>query len=121
MTYDNRNIVNVYANRFRTEWTNTDLRIRFGEIMFTSNVVNTDDGDPSHSNRKLFVEERVGLTMTWLTAKELRDTLNELLAEYEKANGELVDGVTIEWKSKTTKTPSGPTEPPLEPPATESA
>ena len=96
MIYDNRNIVNVYANRFRTEWTSADLRIRFGEIMYTSNVVsNAADSDPARSHRKLFVEERVGLTMTWLMAKELRDALDELVTKYEKANGTIVDGTVI--------------------------
>jgi len=117
MVYDSENIVNVYANRFRTEWTNTDLRIRFGEIMFQSKMLKGDAAPKSQ--RTLIIEERVGLTMTWLTAKELRDELNTLITKYEAANGELVDGVVVSMGSTE---PTGTKEPIPEPEApTESA
>jgi len=90
VVYKNQNMVSVYANRYKTEWTNTDLRIRFGEIMFSA------------PGKHLVIEERVGVTMTWLTAKELRDDLNLLVAKYEEANGEIIDGVVISTRPKAT-------------------
>jgi hypothetical protein len=93
MTWKSQNIINIYANRFRTEWTNTDLRVRLGEMMFSFD-------DPAR--KKLVVEERVGVTMTWLTAKELRDQLDLLITKYEAANGEILDGEVISTKSTDT-------------------
>jgi hypothetical protein len=88
MEYTNTNNLSVYANRFRAEWTNTDIRIRFGEIMY---------GVPG---KHLVIEERVAVTMTWLRAKELRDDLNVFIAKYEEVNGELKDPEVISTKSK---------------------
>jgi hypothetical protein len=99
MEYKSDKMISVYANRYYTEWTNTDLRIRFGEIMFVA---------PGQKNKKLIIEERVGVTMSWLRAKQLRDTLNELIEKYEKANGELIDGEIISIKGEETIEPVGP-------------
>ncbi len=100
MVYDSTNIVNIYANMFRTEWTNTDLRIRFGELLYSSSDA---------ARKTLVVEERIGVTITWLRAKELRDQLNLLVTKYEEANGQLVEMKVISTRApKTTDT----TEPP---------
>jgi hypothetical protein len=90
MEYKNDKMISVYANRYFTEWTNTDLRIRFGEIMFVA---------PGQKTKKLIIEERVGVTMSWLRAKQLRDSLSELIEIYEKVNGELTDGQVISTES----------------------
>jgi hypothetical protein len=86
-TYRDEKIVNVYANKFRSEWTNTDVRIRFGETLYISSP-----------EKLLVVEERVGVTMTFLTAKRLRNALNHLIARYEEVNGEIVEGDVFDWK-----------------------
>lgn len=88
----NDHIINVYANRYRTEWSDYDLRIRFGEMLYV--------GSTSKSNKKLIIEERVGVTMTWKTAKELRDHLDMLVKTYEEANGEIKEAIVIDTSKK---------------------
>lgn len=96
MEYNSDKMISVYANRYYTEWTNVDLRIRFGEIMFAS---------PGSKDKKLIIEERVGVTLSWLRAKQLRDSLNQLIDIYERVNGEIKEGDVISTKTSSNVEP----------------
>jgi hypothetical protein len=71
-------MVSAYANRHYFEWTESDVRIRFGEEVFIT---------PAHDDT--VIEEKVAVTVTWLAAKHLRNGLSELISSYESANGEI--------------------------------
>ncbi|HEY1937646.1 MAG TPA: DUF3467 domain-containing protein [Candidatus Angelobacter sp.] len=69
---------NIYANVALTSWTLFDVRVRLGQLIPASDY----EGD-------FVIEEQGTVTFSWHEAKILRDGLNDLLMEYEKANGEL--------------------------------
>jgi Protein of unknown function (DUF3467) len=77
-------IQSVYGNIVLVNWTLHDVRIRFSELMYT-----TDPANPTTVNQIGVIEERVGVTIPWTQAKLLRDNLNTAIAAYEKVNGEL--------------------------------
>ena len=71
-------IYDLYANMIHASWTLYDVRLRFGQLIPTQDY--TAD---------FVIEEQATVTMSWHEAKIARDALNELIARYEKTNGEL--------------------------------
>jgi hypothetical protein len=68
----------IYANCTHASWTAFDLRLQFGCV-----VVSEESPD-------VLVVENVGaVTLSWHHLKTLRDNLSQLIAVYEKVNGEL--------------------------------
>jgi len=83
----------AYANIVNLNWTLTDLRIRFGELL---QVI--DEQNPTWAAQRGVVLERVSVTIPWIQAKRLRDMLDGVIRNYEEINGELVQA----------KLPAGP-------------
>jgi len=79
-------VVSIYANVSILNWTMTDVRIRFGELI---QIVAEDIAEPWGARRPI-VEERVGVTIPWTQAKYLRNQLDELINSYELLNPEIV-------------------------------
>jgi hypothetical protein len=71
----------VYANVIAASWTLTDVRFRIGQV-----VPNPNADDPKNP---FVTEERAAVTIAWAQAKWLRDNLINLIASYEKVNGEI--------------------------------
>jgi hypothetical protein len=69
----------IYSNYVNASWTLFDVRVTFGQLL------PLDVG----SNSGFVVEERAAVTIAWAEAKILRDALNDLVARYEKVNGEI--------------------------------
>jgi hypothetical protein len=74
----------AYGNIVNLNWTLTDVRIRFGELLSVPN-----DDDPTWKNQHSLILERVSVTIPWIQAKSLRDLLNTVVTNYEAINGEL--------------------------------
>jgi len=74
----------AYANIVNLNWTLTDLRIRFGELL---QVI--DDQNPTWGAQRGIVLERVSVTIPWIQAKALRDMLDGVVRNFEVLNGEL--------------------------------
>ena len=69
----------IYANYLHVSWTLFDVRIQLGHLIPT--------GDELTSG---FAVEQLGaVTVAWAEAKVLRDALTDLVAKYEKTNGEI--------------------------------
>src|SRR5690348_6088338 len=74
----NEKMPEVYGNFFHSTWTLFDVRVRVGELV------------PDPSDEKSFlVEERAAVTFSWPQAKILANTLAQLVASFEKTNGEI--------------------------------
>lgn len=73
-----------YANIVSTDWTLTDVQLRFFALMYGPNP-----DSPIYSNQSGIIEERASMTIPWHQAKVLRDMLADAVAAYESANGEL--------------------------------
>lgn len=73
-----------YGNLVRIDWTLTDVHVRVGELMYT-----TDLHDPLLKNQIPIFEDRVSVTIPWQQAKILRDLLIGVIDSYESVNGEL--------------------------------
>jgi len=71
----------VYSNHYFLNWSTSDLRIRFGQMI----PVNTD----AAAKVNYVVEEKAAVTMSWAQAKALKDTLNDVVTRFEGANGEI--------------------------------
>ena len=69
----------LYANILHPTWTLFDVRLIIGHLRSV-------EGDP---DRGFVVEEVGGLTLAWPHVKILRDMLVEIVANYEKVNGEI--------------------------------
>jgi hypothetical protein len=69
----------IYCNYVTASWTLFDARIVLGQLIPVDNA--------SHSG--FLVEERAAVTVAWAEAKVLRDALTDLVARYEKINGEI--------------------------------
>jgi hypothetical protein len=69
----------IYGNYFHVSWTLFDVRFQLGQLI------------PKDTNiqSSFFAEHRGAVTIAWPEAKLLRDTLIDLVARYEKANGEI--------------------------------
>lgn len=73
-----------YSNVFNLNWTQTDVRLRFGELI----QISTDE-KRTWQNQQPVIEERAAVTIPWSQAKVLRDILDAVIQSYEKLNGEL--------------------------------
>src|SRR5271169_3481731 len=69
----------IYTNYLHASWTLFDVRVIAGQLVPLSN----------DSISGFVAEERVALTFAWPQAKVLRDALIDLVARYEKTNGEI--------------------------------
>jgi hypothetical protein len=69
----------IYSNYMNASWTLFDGRIALGQI------VPLDSG----GSPEFVVEERAAVIIAWPEAKVIRDALIDLVARYEKANGEI--------------------------------
>jgi hypothetical protein len=74
----------AYANMVNMNWTLTDVRIRFGELLQVPN-----DDAPTWQNQHGILLERVSVTIPWHQAKILRNLLDQVVRNYEEINGEL--------------------------------
>jgi hypothetical protein len=74
----------AYANMVNMNWTLTDVRIRFGELLHVPNEEN-----PTWENQHGILLERVSVTIPWIQAKVLRNMLDAIVRNYEAINGEL--------------------------------
>jgi hypothetical protein len=73
--------VNLYANFVEVFYTPVDVSVAAGRII--------PKFAPINPTQPLEVEEQGTVTMSWWSAKILRDQLTQLIASYEKANGEI--------------------------------
>jgi len=73
--------VQMYSNFTNASWTLTDISIAIGRIIPKFNPIDHAQG--------MEVEEQAAVTMSWASAKGLRDMLTNLVTAYEKANGEI--------------------------------
>jgi hypothetical protein len=73
-----------YANVVNLNWTLTDVRIRFSELIQVP-----DEDRPTWENQHGILLERAALTIPWYQAKALRDLLDGVIKNYETINGEL--------------------------------
>jgi hypothetical protein len=69
----------IYCNYVTASWTLFDVRIVAGQLVPKDNA--------AHAG--FVVEERAAITVAWAEAKVLRDALIDLVARYEKTNGEI--------------------------------
>jgi len=69
----------IYTNFVHTSWTLFDVRFQLGQLV---------PSEPGVSNA-FVVEEQGAVTFAWPAAKNLRDTLINLIESYEKTNGEI--------------------------------
>jgi hypothetical protein len=72
-------IFEIYANLIDANWTLYDVRVRFAQII----------PNPPGSAETWRAEERAAMTVSWGYAKTIRDALSDLIARYEKVNGEI--------------------------------
>ncbi len=77
-------VVYAYANLVNMNWTLTDVRIRFGELLQVP-----DENSPTWAHQRGILLERVSVTIPWIQAKALRDMLDGVIRNYEALNGEL--------------------------------
>jgi hypothetical protein len=69
----------IYCNYFHPSWTLFDVRVQLGQLV-------PRDSDPASG---FVVEQRGAVTVAWPEVKILRDALANLVAKYEKVNGEI--------------------------------
>ena|ERR1039458_6766597 len=77
-------IFEAYSNVVNLNWTLTDVRIRFAELLQVP-----DEDRPTWENQHGVLLERAAVTMPWHQAKLLRDMLDGIIRNYEEINGEL--------------------------------
>jgi hypothetical protein len=77
-------VFEVYANVVNMNWTLTDVRLRFAQLLQVA-----DDNRPTWENQHGILLERAAITIPWFQAKILRDNLDGLIKNYEAVNGEL--------------------------------
>ena len=77
-------VFEAYANVVNLNWTLTDIRIRFAELIQVS-----DEDRPNWENQHGILLERAAVTVPWYQAKALRDLLAGVIKNYEAINGEL--------------------------------
>ena len=71
--------IEAYSNQFFIDWSVTDMRVRFGQMIPTDR--------PENGKVGFAIEERAAISMAWAQAKALRDGLVNAVERYEKANG----------------------------------
>ena len=74
----------VYANIINYNWTLTDVRLRFAELVHV-----TDPDNPTWDHQYKTIMEKVSVTIPWHQAKALRNMLDRLVRGYEAANSEI--------------------------------
>jgi hypothetical protein len=74
-----KEVPEVYGNFFNASWTLFDVRFLIGQLVPTG----------VDQTSQFVVEQRAAVTIAWAEAKVLRDILNDLVAKYEHANGEI--------------------------------
>ena len=74
----------AYANVVNFNWTLTDVRLRFAELLSVP-----DDNNPVWDAQRGIILERASITIPWIQAKNIRDMLDGLVKNYEALNGEL--------------------------------
>jgi hypothetical protein len=82
-------ICEVYANLMHITWSLDDVRIRLAQI-----VANPSTPTPGPS----FIgaaEERAAITVSWRTAKLMRDNLSRAIEHFEKLNGAIRTDVKL--------------------------
>src|ERR1700730_2212906 len=67
-----------YANVVNLNWTLTDIRIRFAELIQVP-----DEDRPNWENQHGILLERAAVTIPWHQAKALRDMLAGVIKNYE--------------------------------------
>ena len=77
-------IFEAYSNVVNSNWTLTDVRLRFAELIYVP-----DEDRPNWENQHGVVMERAAITIPWYQAKVLRNILDGLIKNYEAVNGEL--------------------------------
>jgi hypothetical protein len=77
-------VCHAYANVVNMDWTLSDIRLRFAELMQVLN-----DESPNWTNQHGILLERVAVRIPWHQAKILRDMLDGVIKNYEDINGEL--------------------------------
>lgn len=69
----------IYTNFHFVNWSIVDVRLRFGQL------TPTDQNEQGKIG--VVAEEQAAVTMSWASAKVLRDSLSDAIQRYEKANG----------------------------------
>ncbi|MGO4883341.1 MAG: DUF3467 domain-containing protein [Bryobacteraceae bacterium] len=77
-------IFETYANVVNMNWTLTDVRLRFSQLLQVA-----DEDRPNWENQHGILLERAAITIPWIQAKTLRDSLDGIIKNYEAINGEL--------------------------------
>jgi hypothetical protein len=77
-------VFEAYSNVVNLNWTLTDVRIRFAELIQVP-----DDDRPNWENQHGVLLEWAAITVPWHQAKMLRDMLDGVIKNYETINGEL--------------------------------
>jgi hypothetical protein len=78
-------VFEAYANVINFNWTLTDVRIRFGELVYES----TKNVPATWKDQETAIMERAAITVPWQQVKYLAVTLGTLLKNYEDLNGEI--------------------------------
>jgi hypothetical protein len=75
-------VCEAYSDWFHVNWMPLTVRVRFAQVV----------ADPRTSPDKAtwVLDERVALTMPWVTVKSLNEMFTKLITAYEKTNGEIV-------------------------------
>jgi len=84
LTEPEEGIFYAYANLINMNWTLTDVRIRFAELLQVP-----DENNQTWDNQRGILLERASITIPWIQAKALRNMLEGVIANYEAINGEL--------------------------------
>ena|ERR1017187_5376309 len=77
-------VFEAYANVVNLNWTLTDVRIRFAELIQVP-----DEDRPNWENQHGILLERAAVTIPWYQAKALCNLLASVIKNYETLNGEL--------------------------------
>ena len=84
LEYPEEGVFETYANVVNMNWTLTDVRLRFAQLIQVP-----DDARPTWENQHGVLLERAALTVPWNQAKLLSELLNGLIRNYEELNGQL--------------------------------
>lgn len=77
-------VFEAYSNVVNADWTLTDIRLRFAQLMQVSSPEK-----PTWEAQTGILFERAAITIPWWQAKLLAGLLSSIVTSYEQANGEL--------------------------------